>query len=76
VVAVAHAHKIILPDDALEGAIRLIRSVAYDNKTSMQLDREKGRQTEADIMPGYLCTLGKKLRVPTPLHDEVYAQLK
>lgn len=76
VIAVAHAHKIILPDDAVEGAIRLISSVAYDNKTSMQLDRERGRQSETDIIPGFLCKAGKESGVPTPLHDEVYAQLK
>jgi len=76
VIAVAHAHKIILPDDAVEGAIKLIGSVGYDNKTSMQLDRERGRQSETDIIPGFLCKAGQESGIPTPLHDEVYAQLK
>ena len=76
VIAVARARNIILPEDVVEGAIKLIGSVAYHNKTSMQLDRERGRQSETDIIPGFLCKAGKESGVPTPLHDKVYAQLK
>ncbi len=76
VVAVARARKVILPEDSVTKAMKLIGGVACDNKTSMQLDREKGQQTEVDILPGYLCKTARALGIATPLHDEIYAQLK
>jgi len=76
VLAVARARKVILPDDCVDKAMDLIGNVAYDNKTSMQMDKEKGRLMETDIIPAYLCKMGKKLGVPTPLHDEIYKQLR
>jgi 2-dehydropantoate 2-reductase len=76
VMSVARARNILLPEECVDNAIQLIGSVAYDNKTSMQMDREKGRQTEIDLMPAYICRMGRKLGIPTPLHDEVYDQLK
>jgi ketopantoate reductase len=42
----------------------------------MQLDRENGRQTEIDALTAYLCKAGKESGVSTPLHDEIYFQLK
>jgi 2-dehydropantoate 2-reductase len=76
VTAVAQARKVILPEDSVDKAMELIGRVAYDNKTSMQLDREKGRQTEIDLIPAYICRMGRELGIPTPLHNEIYAQLK
>jgi len=76
VVAVACARHVILPEDSVNKAMDLIGGVASDNKTSMQLDREKGQQTEVDILPGYLCKTARTLGIATPLHDEFYAQLK
>jgi 2-dehydropantoate 2-reductase len=76
VIAVARARKVILAEDSVDKAMELIGRVAYDNKTSMQLDREKGRQTEIDLIPAYICRMGRELGIPTPLHNEIYAQLK
>ncbi|MFZ1037682.1 MAG: ketopantoate reductase C-terminal domain-containing protein, partial [Smithella sp.] len=56
-------------------AMEMLAAFGYDSKTSMQLDREKGGQTEIDALTAYLCKAGKESGVPTPLHDEVYAQL-
>jgi 2-dehydropantoate 2-reductase len=73
---VARARKISLPADAVEKTMQLAASFSYDSKTSMQMDREKGRQTEVDALTAYLCQAGKESGIPTPLHDEIYAQLK
>ena len=55
--------------------MEMLAAFGYDSKTSMQLDREKGRQTEIDALTAYLCRAGKEAGIPTPLHDEVYARL-
>ena len=76
VVAVAKAHQVHLPEDAIDKAMKMIAGFDYHSKTSMQIDREKGRQTEIDALTAYLCKAGRESRVPTPLHDEVYEKLK
>ncbi len=76
VVAVAKAHHVILPENTVDKLMEMVAGFGYDSKTSMQLDREKGRETEIDALTAYLCKAGKESGVPTPLHDEIYFQLK
>ncbi|MFA5322094.1 MAG: 2-dehydropantoate 2-reductase, partial [Smithella sp.] len=76
VVAVAKAHQVNLTKDAVGKAMNMIASFDYDSKTSMQLDREKGRPTEIDSLTAYLCRAGKEAEVSTPLHDAIYEILK
>ena len=75
VVAVAKARHVELPEEAVDKSMEMVGGFGYNSKTSMQLDREKGRQTEIDALTAYLCQTGRESGVPTPLHDEVYAQL-
>jgi ketopantoate reductase len=42
----------------------------------MQLDYEKGRRTELELVIGYAVRTGRTLGVPVPLHEEIYAKLK
>jgi 2-dehydropantoate 2-reductase len=76
IVAVAKARHVNLPEEAVDKAMEMVSGFGYNSKTSMQLDREKGRQTEIDALTAYLCKAGKESGIPTPLHDEIYAQLK
>jgi len=76
VVAVARAHHIHLPPDAVDRAMDMIAGFDYHSKTSMQLDFEKGKPTEIDSLTAYLCRAGRRAAVPTPLHDEIYQKLK
>ena len=76
VVAVAQARHVFLPENVVDKLMEMVAGFGHDSKTSMQLDREKGRQTEIDALTGYLCKAGKESGVPTPLHDEIYFQLK
>ena len=76
VVAVAKARHVFLPENAVDKLMEMVAGFGHDSKTSMQLDREKGRQTEIDALTAYLCKAGKESGVPTPLHDEIYFQLK
>lgn len=76
VVAVAKTQNVILSEEAVDKAMEMIGSFGYHSKTSMQLDFEKGRQTEIDALTAYICKAGRESGVLTPLHDEIYAQLK
>jgi 2-dehydropantoate 2-reductase len=76
VVAVARARQIYLPENAVDKTIEMTSSFGYNSKTSMQIDREKRKQTEIDALTAYLCRAGKESGVPTPLHDEMYNKLK
>lgn len=76
VVAVAKANHVNLPEDAVDKSMAMVAGFGHNSKTSMQLDFEKGRQTEIDALTGYLCKSGKESGVSTPLHDEIYVQLK
>lgn len=76
VVAVARARQIYLQEDAVDKTIEMIGSFGYNLKTSMQIDREKGKQTEIEALTAYLCQAGRESGVPTPLHDEMYNKLK
>lgn len=75
VVAVAAARHIFLSEDIVDKTMAMIGSFGHDSKTSMQLDMEKGKQTEIDTLTAFLCRTGKELGVPTPLHDEIYETL-
>ncbi|HNY49079.1 MAG TPA: 2-dehydropantoate 2-reductase [Smithella sp.] len=76
VVAVANAHHVHLPEEAVDKAMKMIAGFDYHSKTSMQIDRERGRPTEIDALTAHLCKAGREARVPTPLHDEIYEKLK
>ncbi len=75
VLAVARARKVNLSPESVDKALNLIPNFGYDSKTSMQLDKEKGRQTEIDALTAYLCRAGRDAGVPTPLHEEIYKNL-
>jgi len=74
--SIADARKIDLPEDIVDKTLESIGRFAYDTKTSMQVDRERGKDTEIDIFTKYIIKSGKELDIPTPLHNEIYSQLK
>ncbi len=64
VVAVARARKVYLPGNAVDRTMEMAGRFASDAKTSMQLDKEKGRQTEVDTLTGFLCRAGRESEFP------------
>jgi len=75
VTAVARARNVYLPENVIDRTMEMAGRFAFDAKTSMQLDKENGRQTEVDTLTGFLCRAGRESGIPTPLHDEVYQQI-
>ena len=72
---VAKARHIFLPENTVDKTMEMVARFGHDAKTSMQLDREKGNQTEIDTLTTFLCRTSQELGISTPLHDEVYRQL-
>ncbi len=74
--AIAQARDIPLPKNIVQQSLNVASSFPYETRTSIQLDFEKGKQTEMETFTGYVVRSGRKLGIKTPLHDVVYAALK
>jgi 2-dehydropantoate 2-reductase len=75
--AVASAQGIELdsdPEELIDFAAR--PEVAYGHKASMLQDVEARRATEVDFLNGGISEFGRRLGVPTPTHDAIWALVK
>jgi 2-dehydropantoate 2-reductase len=66
----------IKPDvDPVALTFQVIRATA-GNQSSMLQDVARGKRTEIDALNGYVCELGRKCGVPTPVNDTLTALVK
>jgi 2-dehydropantoate 2-reductase len=72
---VAKAQGVSLPGDIVQATMAKTAAFPKETKTSFQLDLEKGNPAELDIFMGYMAAAGKRLGIPVPLHEKVYAEL-
>ena len=73
----AHSKGIGLPENVVADRLKFAKSkLGYHMKSSLQRDLEQGKPLELDALNGYASKLGKKLKVPTPINDFIYAALK
>jgi len=75
--AVAAAQAITLdsdPEELIDYAAR--RDVAYGHKASMLQDVEARRLTEIDYLNGGIVMFGRRLGVPTPANEAIWALVK
>jgi 2-dehydropantoate 2-reductase len=75
--AVAAAQGIELdsdPEELIDYAAR--PDVAYGHKASMLQDMEARRQTEVDFLNGGIAGFGRRLGIPTPTHESIWALVK
>ena len=75
VLAVARAHGVGLPDDAVEETLAFTDSLPEDGTTSMQRDIVAGRPSELESQSGAVVRLGREQGVATPVHDSIYQAL-
>jgi len=73
--AVANAQGVVLDADVVQKSLEFTDNAAPHIKPSMQLDVETGHRTELESMIGVIGRKGRKLGVPTPVADFVYASL-
>ena len=76
VAEVGKARGISISEEMIQAALQKNMLFPHGTKTSMQLDFEKGRQTEIDLFTGYIVNSGKGLGIATPLHEKIYKALK
>ena len=74
--AVGKAAGVKFPDDFPQELERAVASFPPDMKASMAHDLERGNRLELDWLGGKVVSLGRKLGVPTPANEAVYALLK
>jgi 2-dehydropantoate 2-reductase len=75
--AVAGVQGIVLdsdPEELIDYAAR--PDVAYGHKASMLQDVEARRPTEIDYLNGGIADFGRRLGVPTPAHESIWALVK
>jgi len=73
---ISKARGVHLPDDIVNFTMGKVNAFPPETKTSMQLDYEKGSQTELEIFTGYIVKSGKELGIPTPLNEKIYNELQ
>ncbi len=75
--AVARAEGIGVPEDHADTVIRKFYNDYGDDATSsLQRDVRAGRQSELETFSGYLVREAKRLGVPVPVSERMYAGLK
>jgi 2-dehydropantoate 2-reductase len=76
VVAVGRAEGVDLPVDLADVLFEQAKGLAYGMKASLLVDLEKGKRLEVETLQGTVCRLGRKLGIPTPTMDVIYALIK
>ena len=74
--AVGRAAGVALPADYAAELERAVMGFAPNMKASMANDLDAGNRLELDWLAGKVVALGRKLGVPTPAQEAVYAILK
>ena len=69
--AVAIAYGVNFEENVWQSCIERAEKLPYDNKTSMQIDIELGKQPEVDIFTGYVARAGRDKGINTPAHNDV-----
>jgi 2-dehydropantoate 2-reductase len=76
VLRVAEAKRIELPKNIRKEIIAKVSTFPPETKTSMQMDSEKGNQTELETFTGYIVHEAEKHGIPVPNYKRIYAALK
>lgn len=73
---VANKKGVDISSSDIEKAVKQATHVPYESKTSMQLDFEKGKQSELESLCGYIVKESKLLSVDVPQMEKIYLELK
>ncbi len=75
VAAVGLASGVNIDPGAIENGIRFMESLPSDQRMSMLTDIEAGRPLELEAQAGAVVRIGRRVNVPTPINDALYALL-
>ena len=73
--SVGRAKGVVLPADMVEALMKRIDSLPAGMVASMQKDIMEGRPSELEAQTGAVIRMGRALKIPTPLHEFIYASL-
>jgi 2-dehydropantoate 2-reductase len=73
--AIARARGITLPDDVIARTFAMLAAANPSGTSSLQRDIAAGKRSELDAWTGAVVRLGVRAKIPTPLHDFLYAVL-
>lgn len=76
VVDISRKAGIDLTEEDIAEAVKTIKGLDPDNKTSMLQDMEAGRKTEVEIFAGTVIGLGKKHGVETPVNKVLFNMIR
>ncbi len=76
VLQVAQAHKIDIIGNYEQEVLNSANLISDDGKTSMYQDVLAKRKTEVDIFSGEIIKLGNLYKIPTPVNEHIYKQIK
>ena len=75
VAAIARAEGSDLGPECVNKTLAILDALPEDTTSSMQRDIMAGRPSELEAQTGAVGRFGRKTRVPTPVHDAIYAEL-
>jgi len=75
VVNVGKASGVDVGEQDVETALNHVANMSIGARSSMQTDLEAGRPLELDAMVGAVGRIGRRVNVPTPINDLLYAIL-
>jgi len=73
--AVARAHAVALPEDAVKSTWERYETLPSSGTASLQRDIMESRPSELEAQIGAVVRLGKQVEVPTPTHTYIYRSL-
>ena len=76
VIALANRCGVPLDEDTITQWERTLAALSPDGRSSMLQDYWTGRPLETNILGDYVCRLGEKLGVPTPINARLNARIK
>jgi 2-dehydropantoate 2-reductase len=72
---IARAEGSDLGADRISKTLAILDGLPEESTSSMQRDIMAGRPSELEAQTGAVVRFGRKTGVPTPVHDEIYAEL-
>ena len=75
VAQIARAHGKEVNAETIARTMAMLDAQPAETTSSMQRDIMEGRPSELEAQTGAVVRLGRKLGVPTPVHDSIYAEL-
>lgn len=75
--AIARVKQIKLPLEVESLVEERLKAIPFESTTSMHSDFvAQNKQTELEVMAGYMVQQGEKMNVPTPMYHQMYDKLK